>query len=151
MKVVLDTNILLDYLLDRKPFSAPARTIMELGYLKELELWISMSQVTDLIYFITDGGRSSLAEYAQHVMTALRKFIHPYAIDESDYDAVAKCTWTDLEDAFIHQVALNTRADAIITRNKAGFDRSSIKVFDCEELLAHLEEEHGLVYEMVEF
>ena len=41
------------------------------------------------------------------------------------------------------------KADAIITRNQKDFARSSIKVFDCDELFAYLEKEKGLVYDFI--
>lgn len=146
MRVVVDTNILIDYLIDREPFNKAARFIMELGYLGELELWMGTSQVTDLIYVLTEGGKPALAAHAQHIMRALRTFVHLYPMSEADYDAVAGCTWADLEDAFIHQVALNTKANAIITRDKTGFSKSLVKTFTCEGLLEHLQQEYGLVY-----
>ena len=145
MKLVLDTNILLDYLIQREPFYESAALVMELGFLGEFELWMSTSQITDLIYVITEGGKPKLANYAKGTMQQIRRFIHVYAIDEVDYDAVANSTWSDLEDAFIYEAARNIRADAIISRDKKGFQRSSIQVFTCEELFASLEGT-GIVY-----
>jgi len=40
-------------------------------------------------------------------------------------------------------------ADAIVTRNQKDFEKSLIKVFDCDELFAYLAEEKGLVYEEI--
>ena len=35
----------------------------------------------------------------------------------------------------------------IVTRNQKDFEKSLIKVFDCDELFAYLAEEKGLTYE----
>ena len=75
-RFVVDTNVLIDYLAERKPFSAKAELLMALGYINEFELWIGTSQVSDIIYIITDGGKPSLSEYAQDTMTALKKMLH---------------------------------------------------------------------------
>lgn len=147
MRVVLDTNILIDYVLDREPFSEAASLIMELGYLGELELWMGSSQVSDLVYVMTEGGKASLAEHTKRTLTRLHKLIHVYATDEGDVDAVASSVWTDLEDALVFQTACKTKADAIITRGATGFQRSPIRVFTGEELFAFLEQEKGFVYE----
>ena len=45
--------------------------------------------------------------------------------------------------------SLKLKADAIIARNQKDFEKSSIKVFDCDELFAYLAEEKGLVYEEI--
>lgn len=145
-RFVVDTNVLIDYLVERKPFNAKAELLMALGYINEFELWIGTSQVSDLIYIITDGGKLSLSEYAQATMTALKKMLHIYATDAEDYDNVARCSFDDLEDAFVFQTALKVKADAIITRDKAGFAHSSIKVFDCDELFDKLAKEKDIEY-----
>lgn len=146
MKLVLDTNILLDHFLEREPFCDSATLVMDLGYVGEFELWISTSQITDLIYVLTEGGKPKLAAYAKETMRHLRKFVHLYAIDDSDYDAVARSTWTDLEDAFIYQAAQDIKADVILSRDKEGFTKSGIQILTCEELFETLEKDFGLVY-----
>ena len=80
-RFVVDTNVLIDYLVERKPFNAKAELLMALGYINEFELWIGTSQVSDIVYVITDGGKPSLSEYAQDTMTALKKMLHIYATD----------------------------------------------------------------------
>ena len=40
---------------------------------------------------------------------------------------------------------------AIITRNRADFERSTIPVYDCAEFFAHLKNVHGLVYEEIDW
>ncbi len=145
-RFVVDTNVLIDYLARREPFNAKAELLMALGCINEFELWIGTSQITDLIYVITDGGKPSLAEYAQETMHTLKRMLHVYATDAEDYDNVARCSLEDLEDAFVFQTALKVNADAIITRDKSGFIRSSVKVFSCDELFERLAREQGIDY-----
>ena len=122
-RFVVDTNVLIDYLVERKPFNAKAELLMALGYINEFELWIGTSQVSDIVYVITDGGKPSLSEYAQDTMTALKKMLHIYTTDAEDYDNVARCSFDDLEDAFVFQAALKVKADAIITNSSIGSPR----------------------------
>ncbi len=58
---------------------------------------------------------------------------------------------SDFEDACVYQCARKIRADAIITRNKKDFEKSSIKVFDCEEWFSYLAQSKGLTYEEIPF
>ena len=124
MRLLVDTNIVLDYLDERPSFFQSARKLMILGFLHELELWMSASQATDLFYLLTNGGRASEAGEVKKSMRQARQFIRICSLTESD-------------------------VDAIITRNQKDFERSSIKVFDCDELFAYLEEEKGLAYDFI--
>ena len=55
MRLLVDTNIVLDYLDERPSFFQSARKLMILGFLHELELWMSASQATDLFYLLRRG------------------------------------------------------------------------------------------------
>lgn len=145
-RFVVDTNILIDYLAKRKPFNTKAELLMAMGYINEFELWIGTSQITDLIYVISNGGKPALTKHVQETMAALKKMLHIYATDEEDYDNVTRCSFDDLEDAFVFQTALKVKADAIISRDKKGFSHSSIKVLDCEELFDEIERTRRIVY-----
>ncbi|RDB61939.1 PIN domain nuclease [Gordonibacter sp. 28C] len=151
MRFFVDTNIILDYLDERPGFVDSARKLMILGFLQEFELFMSASQATDLFYLLTNGGRASEAESVKKSMRHARQFVRVCSLTEADVDAALDSTWNDFEDACVYQCALKLKADAIITRNQKDFERSSIKVFDCDELFAYLAEEKGLTYEEIPF
>lgn len=146
MRLVLDTNVLVDALLRREPFSEAAMLILELGYLGEFELWIGTSQISDIIYIITEGGKPSFTEYAQDVLDKLCQFIHIYSTCGEDIRSIAHSTWTDLEDALVFQTALQVKAEAIVTRDANGFDKSPIPIFDPTALFEHIRTIDGIVY-----
>ena len=151
MRLFVDTNIVLDYLDERPGYVGPARKLMILGFLHEFDLWMSASQTTDLFYLLTNGGRASEATEVKRTMQRARQFIRVCSLNEADVDAALDSTWNDFEDACGYQCALKLKADAIITRNRKDFEKSSIRVLDCEELFDYLAEEKGLVYEEIPF
>ena len=59
VELLLDTNVVVDYLNEREPFYEKARLLMIGGRVGEFELWVSSSQVTDLVYILSNGGRAS--------------------------------------------------------------------------------------------
>ena len=59
-KLLLDTNIVIDYLNEREPYYEKARLLMIAGRVGEFDLWMSSSQITDLIYILSEGGAQSL-------------------------------------------------------------------------------------------
>jgi len=150
MRMMIDTNVALDFMLAREPYYADARKLMLLGYLKELELWVSGAQINDLFYLLTKGGKKVYNEAARLSLQKLRACMGVYRVGEQEIDAALNSTWTDLEDACLYQAALNVKADFIITRNQQDFSLSSIKALDATEFFKYLEEHKGLTYAAVE-
>ena len=151
MNLFVDTNIIIDYLDERPGFAGSARKLMLLGFLREFDLWMSSSQVIDMFYILTNGGHPSKAEGAKASSREVRKFVRVCSLGEADIDTALDSTWSDFEDACVYQCARKIRADAIITRNKKDFEKSSIKVFDCEEWFSYLAQSKGLTYEEIPF
>ena len=149
MRVLLDTNIAIDFLRKREPFHESARLLMALGYLGEFELWISPSQLGDLFYVLTKGGKPALAPAVAEELRRLEKFVHVCTLGEAEAVAALELGWDDLEDALVYQAARSLRADAIVTRNQADFAQSSIPVFDCDEFFAWCAKETGIEYAVI--
>lgn len=55
MKLLLDTNVAIDFIHEREPHYRGARLLMTAGRVGESDLWITSSQVTDLIYILSEG------------------------------------------------------------------------------------------------
>lgn len=149
MKLLVDTNIVIDQLAHRKPFENPAKKLFLLGALGEFDLWIGASQITDIFFLLANGFERLTADNAKLALRRLRKHVRICALTEVDIDAALDSTWSDFEDACVYQCALKVKADAIITRSQKDFEKSAIKVFDCDELFAYLAEEKGLTYEEI--
>ena len=98
---------------------------------------------------LTGGGKPALAVQLKRDLKKLRQGVRICGVNEVEFDAALDSSWSDLEGSCVHQCALKLKADAIIARNQKDFEKSSIKVFDCDELFAYLAEEKGLVYEEI--
>lgn len=149
MRLMLDSNIIIDYLKTREPFCESARMLLLLGRLGEFQLWMSTAQINDIFYISTEGGKLSLAPGIGHSLKKLRRGVRACSLSEAQLDAALDSTWADLEDACVYQCALEIKADAIITRNQKDFEKSSIRVFDCDQFFEYLAKEKGLTYEMI--
>lgn len=149
MRLILDSNIVIDYIKMREPFYEAARKLMLLGFLGEHELWFSSAQANDIFYTLTGGGKPSKAAQLKQDLKKMRRGVHICSVSETQFDAALDSAWLDLEDACVYQCALRLKVDAIITRNQKDFEKSSIKVFDCNEFFEYLAEEKGLTYEEI--
>ena len=149
-RLLLDTNIVVDFLNECDPYYAKARLLMMAGYVGDFDLWLSSSQVTDLIYILSEGGKRSFMRETLERLRGLRTFVNVFAVSENEVDRTLATSWSDPEDALLFEVALALKADAIVTRNACDFESSLIKVLNCEELFSWLEADFGIVYDEVE-
>lgn len=148
MRVLVDTNVALDALARREPFYEKARLLMLLGKAREVELFMSATQLTDLFYVLTNGKRSC-AEAGRRRMKMFRECVQVVSFGADELDAALASTWPDLEDACVYQAACRAKVDAIVTRNLADFAYSAIPVHSCESFFDHLRESCGLCYKEI--
>ena len=131
MRLVLDSNIVIDFLAKREPFCESAEKLMLLGKTGDHELWVSTTQAND-IFYVLGQGRKSNAEQVKQKMRKLKTFMRFCGLNEEGFLSVLSSAWSDLEDACVHEVAVQLSADAIITRNQKDFQMSTIPVYDCD-------------------
>ncbi len=134
MRLLLDSNIVIDYLARREPFYGYAERLMFFGKTGDYELWVSTTQANDIFYVLGEGKKAN-ASRVKEAMGKLRTFLRFCGLDEDGFLNALDSTWEDLEDACVHEVALRLSVDAIITRNRKDFVKSSVPVYDCKEFL----------------
>lgn len=151
MRLLLDTNIVIDFLNKREPYYDAARLLMLCGKVGEFELWIASNQITDIIYIATDGGRKDLWVAVSSQLQALRSFVKVFATSDKEIDRMLASKWEDPEDVLIYEVALACNAGAIITRNQNDYKRSIIKVCDASEFFDWMREDFDRDYAEISF
>jgi predicted nucleic acid-binding protein len=134
--VFVDTNILIDLLADRPPFSKFAIEIFDLAEKKEVKLVTSSHTFATTHYL--------LKKYIEEVklralLISLLDFIDIVAIDISIIKKSLLSKHKDFEDA-IQIFAANSvsNIDFIVTRNLKDFKDTGISVLPPEELLNHI-------------
>ena len=146
-KLLLDTNIIIDFLHHRDPFFEKARLLMICGRVGEYNLWISSSQVTDLIFVLTHGGNKKYVPEVLQKLRTMRLFVNVYPVADADIDKMLATTWADPEDALLADLALKMHADAIITRDAEFPHPKGMPVKDCDQFFDWVRDEFGLSYE----
>ncbi len=150
-KLLLDTNIVIDFLNERAPFYEKARLLMIGGRVGEFELWVSSTQVTDIIYILSNGGRASEMDAVMEQLRGLRTFVNVFAASDREIDLMLTAPWGDPEDYLLYETALALKADALITRNQSDFPQGLVSVLDCDEFFARMRNDYGLDYGEIEF
>ena len=146
LKLLLDTNVIIDFLNERDPYYEKTRLLMIAGRLGEFDLRATSSQFTDLIYMLSDGGKRNILPHVLERLRGLRTFANVYPVSDREIDQMLSTSWNDPEDALLADIALRMKVDRLITRNQKDFEGSLVNIFDCDELFAWLENAHSLVY-----
>lgn len=130
--ILIDLNVIVDVLLDRKGAEA-STSILELGENNNFSLYVSAHMVTTFAY-ILESAKVPGAKVLQHIHWLLETFI-VVPVDGVLLKNALKSHIKDYEDAVAERAALVCRASAIITRNGKDFVASTIPVFSPEEYL----------------
>ncbi len=134
MKVFLDTNILLDYLLKRQPFYDKAKKIFDMCLFK-IDGCVTPHSLVDVFYMLSERTDAS-PEYCKETILKLHNVL--FVVSETDGSvkkAASNNSFDDFEDSMQNESAIIAGVDYIITRNKKDFERSSIPVVSPEEFL----------------
>jgi predicted nucleic acid-binding protein len=133
MKVFfLDTNIILDFLGNRKPFGKFALQIFSHGLTKEWELWTSRNSIITT-YYILEKELGTVA--SKQKVGSLLRYMFIQTITKEDLAAAVVSKFRDYENGVQHACALSHgNIDAIITRNTQDFKISQIPVLAPEEV-----------------
>ena len=133
MKVLFDTNVVLDVLLDREPHSAVAAKLFALVDNGRIEGSIGAATATTIYYIaVKSFGR---VRARSHVRELLDLFsVAP--VDGEVLHRALDLEFPDFEDAVLHEAARASGARAIVTRDGGHFANASLPIFDPHELLA---------------
>ncbi len=135
MKVIVDTNVVLDVLLEREPFVEAALGIFCLVEESRIDAFLCATTITTIDYLLIQSLPVSEAR------NALRKLISLFEIATVNRPVIERALGSkiqDFEDAVLDEAGQMAGADSVITRNTKDFTGSALKVFDPTEFLAQL-------------
>ena len=136
MNVLFDTNIILDVLLDRKPFSEYASALMSKVERSEINGFLCATTVTTIHYLLSKSLDKKHATVSINSITSLFEIA---SVNRVVIENAMKSKYTDFEDSFLHESARHAGAGYIVTRNIKDFKNSKIPVFTSIEFLSMLE------------
>ncbi|NJK69587.1 MAG: PIN domain-containing protein [Microcoleus sp. SU_5_3] len=135
MKVLIDTNIIVDVALDREPFFTESDRILTLAEEGTIQGYISASTFSDLYYIIRrDKGRDWTLVFLRQLAT----FCQVATVDNSVISMALTSTFKDFEDAIQYSSAIVNRIDAIVTRNPRDFPVTAPRIVTPDRLIQEL-------------
>lgn len=135
MRVLLDTNVLLDFLLAREPFSAEAREVWLACEQSRCAGYLAAISVTNIWYI---GRRIVGTDIARRHVADLLQVIQVCAVDFNVLATARDSGIADFEDAVQVAAAVASGLDAIVTRNGGDFAGAALPVLTPAEFLTQL-------------
>lgn len=136
LRVLIDANVILDVLLDRKPHSDAAAQVLEYCQRNREHAFIAAHHVTTIFYLY---AKDRNVETARVALLDLGRLLRVAAVDQGVIDGALALPYSDFEDAVTMMAAVVAGADYVITRNPADFKYGPLPVLSAAELLQRLE------------
>ncbi|NDJ20607.1 PIN domain-containing protein [Nostoc sp. B(2019)] len=135
MKVLIDTNIIVDVALDRDPFFTDSERVLRFVEQQELEAYISASAFSDLYYIIRKAkGHIWALQFVQRMATLCQVA----TVDSATINMALTANFKDFEGTIQYSTAVLNHLDAIITRNPRDFSVATPRIMTPEELIQEL-------------
>ncbi|MFU8862025.1 MAG: PIN domain-containing protein [Cyclonatronaceae bacterium] len=135
MKILFDTNVILDVLIERVPhhrYSVACMAGIEEG---KTEGWVCSTTVTTIAYLLRKELSAQTA--IKHIESLLTLFNVSIVNKQVLFDALRN-GFSDYEDSVLYQSAVTSNLDGIISRNKKDFKQSKLPVYTPKEFAAIL-------------
>ena len=127
----LDTNVVLDIVLERKEFLEEGTGILLLRDEERIELYTSALTVANAVYFARKFGRNHLSTASE-----ILKWFSIISLTREHLETTTLSRFSDFEDGLQYFAAREIRGlDFIVTRDAKGFKESQIPVVSPKELL----------------
>lgn len=135
MKVLLDTNVIVDIAFERQPFYDESDRVFSFIEAGQLEGYVSASTFSDLYYIIRkQRGR----DWTLSFLNRLATICQVATVDQSVISMALNANFRDFEDAIQYSTAMVNQLDGIITRNVADFPVTTPRIITPAQLIQEL-------------
>lgn len=120
-RILADTNVCLDLLLDRKPYVEHSGKLFELAETKSIRVCISGLSIDTLFYIIRPAMGS---KKSTEILSTLLEFAEIAPVNDKVVHDALRAGWNDLEDALQYYSAVHANCTHLITRNLRDFKQT---------------------------
>ena len=130
MRVLLDTNIIVDVLQQREPWRQDGEIIFIAAAMNQITACVTAKQIADIHYMTKKAfkGQAHVDYLAKQVIGKLMTFMELEDTSAADCQTAMGINNNDFEDAMLMACAARETMDYIVTRNIAHFKSSSVPV-----------------------
>ena len=135
MKVMIDTNIILDVLCNRKEFVNDSLKVFKLCEIKKIKGYISSLSIAKIVYIM----RKELTnEKIEEILDKLNLIFEIIDLKGEDLNCACSLDFKDYEDAIQSVQANRIKANYIITRNINDYNNSRVTAIKPSDLIERI-------------
>lgn len=133
MKMLVDTNVIVDVLTGREPFREAAEQIFMMAANQIEDMYITASSTTDIYYLTRKHIHNT--DQAKIIMSKLYELFYILDVTSDDCREALSSGIKDYEDAVVAHCANRNKMDYIVTRNSRDFECSRVQAVLPEDFL----------------
>lgn len=134
MRIVIDTNVILDILLKREPFFQESYAALKMATEQGIECMVSATAITDIYYLLRRGLKDNAL--AQQSLERLLQLVGIADVLAIDIQTALSADMPDFEDAVVHAIAARHVAELILTRNTKDFVGTQVRALTPADFVA---------------
>ena len=136
VRVLIDTNISLDFLLQRSPFFQDAKLLFQAIESGQVVGYVTATTLTDIFYIARRHTRN--VEKARQAVAETLNIMEICSVNRAVLESAFGLSLIDFEDAVQIACAVAQGLDAILTRDTQDFLSSPVVVLSVRELLQRI-------------
>jgi predicted nucleic acid-binding protein len=138
MKVLLDTNIIVDFLSERQPHFDLSDKVIRECLDGQATGYMATHTANDIFYIVQKSNRDLSSKELVKAIVMCAKMFETVNLTAADIEAASVLRFDDFEDALINQCAVKAKVDYIITRNAKDFINSTVAAIEPAHFLEKL-------------
>lgn len=133
IRIVVDTNIIMDVLYERHPFFEDSKKILDLCLKNQIHGYVAVHTIPTIWYLLR---KTTTNIECRNILKDILSYLDIASISKRHVlDAIKREDFSDFEDCLQDECATNVQADYIVTRNKKDFNLSKVPVYLPSELV----------------
>lgn len=132
MRILIDTNVFLDFLQRREPYLQDAISIMELAHKNIVEGVIAAHSISNMFYILR---KDYSIEKRKQLIRAISDVFPIIPINKEIIQKALDDDMDDFEDAIQYECAVFAKVDYIVTRNVSDYINTSIRAITPKDFL----------------
>jgi predicted nucleic acid-binding protein len=132
MKILLDTNIIVDVAVERQPYFEASQQVLLLVEQKQIEGYVSASTFSDIYYIVRKArGKDWTIDFLNWIVN----FCQVATVNDEAVRIALSANFNDFEDAVQYGTARVNQLDAIATRNPQDFPVETPRIVSPSDLI----------------
>jgi predicted nucleic acid-binding protein len=133
LKILFDTNIILDVFLNRKPFEETAIRLFSAVENNIIQGYLCSTTITTLDYLLNKSiGRDN----SKHAIVSVLDMFNITEVNYRTLKAAVDSDFSDFEDAVLYFSGYDASVDGIVTRNTNDFTAAQLPIYKPDDLWA---------------